>query len=291
MSSENLPLEIPNYTPEEITQLYRVMTPSEKKEFDELISGGRSAETLTLEAAGPETWLRTLGSRTFTGTFADFHYDLWEWYWRIAGKRRAEIPLTNQELVYLALWFRGAGKSSHVEWCAIAEGALVGTGYVQYICRKEGQAQEHVASIRQRIESENVARYYPQLANPKIGRHGNQYGWGQDFLLTAGGWAIRPIGLEQAVRGGKVGDLRVTLRIFDDIDNETDSPYVVEGIEKRIARSILPMGGPEAITLFAQNIISPQLYGQPDLHAQKPIACPKSGGWPNSCLQQSRNRI
>lgn len=116
MSSENLPLEIPNYTPEEITQLYRVMTPSEKKEFDELISGGRSAETLTLEAAGPETWLRTLGSRTFTGTFADFHYDLWEWYWRIAGKRRAEIPLTNQELVYLALWFRGAGKSSHVEW-------------------------------------------------------------------------------------------------------------------------------------------------------------------------------
>ncbi len=59
---------IPNYTPEEITQLYRVMTPSEKKEFDELISGGRSAETLTLEAAGPETWLRTLGSRTFTGT-------------------------------------------------------------------------------------------------------------------------------------------------------------------------------------------------------------------------------
>jgi hypothetical protein len=202
-----------------------------------------------------QTWLRACGPRTFTGTFAPFHSEFWEWNWRLTWKIVKGEPIAEEELAFLALWFRGAGKSSHVEWAAIAEGALVGSGYVLYVSGTQALAEGHVSAIRERLESEEVARYYPHLANPQIGRHGNQFGWRQDFLRTEGGWAIRPVGLDVGVRGGRVGDLRPTLIIFDDIDDHKDSPHVVETKESKIARSIMPAGTSRTRMLFAQNLI------------------------------------
>lgn len=202
-----------------------------------------------------QTWLKTCGPRTFTGSFAPFHADFWEWNWALTQKLRNNEPITEDELVFLALWFRGAGKSSHVEWAAIAEGALVGSGYVLYVSGTQTLAEGHVSSIKERLESEEVSRYYPSLANPQIGRHGNQYGWRQDFLRTSSGWAIRPIGLDVGVRGGRVGDKRPTLVIFDDVDNHSDSPLVVQNKLETIARSIIPAGTARTRKFFAQNLI------------------------------------
>jgi len=155
----------------------------------------------------------------------------------------------------LPLWFRGAGKSSHVEWAAICEGAIVGSGYVLYVSGTQALAEGHVAAIRGRLESEEVSRYYPHLSNPLIGLHGNQYGWRQNFLMTSGGWAIRPVGLDVGVRGGRVGDLRPSLIIFDDVDDHSDSPLVVATKEATMARSIMPAGTQRTRILFAQNLI------------------------------------
>ncbi len=206
--------------------------------------------------AGWQTWLRAVAPHTFTGSFAPFHANFWDWFWALAQKRRAGLPLTDDESVFLAIWARGQGKSSNVEWAAIAEGALVGKGYVLYVSGTEALAEEHVAAIRDRIEAESVARYYPGLANPQLGRHGNQRGWRQNFLITASGWAIRPIGLDVGVRGGRVGDQRPTLIVLDDVDSHDDSPLVVQKKLATISRAILPAGDRAgALVLGAQNLI------------------------------------
>lgn len=202
-----------------------------------------------------QTWLRSCAPNTFTGSFASFHTDFWDWYWRITDKRRKGLPLTDEEMAFFAIWMRGGGKSSNVEWAAIAEGALVGKGYVLYVSGTQKLADGHVSSVRDRLEGEEIARYYPGLADPQIGKHGNQKGWRQDFLQTANGWAIRPLGLDVGVRGGRVGDLRPTLIIFDDIDDHKDSPLVVQNKLETISRSIIPAGGPNTIFLGAQNLI------------------------------------
>jgi hypothetical protein len=145
--------------------------------------------------------------------------------------------------------------SSNLEWAAIAEGALVGEGYVLYVSGTQALAEAHVSSIRDRIESEAIARYYPKLAEPLLGKHGNQWGWRQDFLRTKSGWSVRPIGLDVGIRGGKVGDMRPTMILFDDVDDHKDSPHVVEQKEQTIARAILPTGTRNTIVLFGQNLI------------------------------------
>jgi hypothetical protein len=200
-------------------------------------------------------WLRTYAPQTFTGSFASFHCEFWDWYWSICAKRLAREPLGDEESVFLAIWSRGAGKSSNVEWAAILEGALFGSGYVLYVSGTQALADSHVASIRERIESERVARDYPHISNPKIGKFGNQYGWSQSVLITVGGWAIRPIGLDVGVRGGRIGETRPTLIILDDVDDFSDSPAVVEKKLAAITRSIIPAGGRGTVILGAQNLI------------------------------------
>lgn len=202
-----------------------------------------------------QTWLRSCAPRTFTGSFSQFHRQFWSWYWRITEARRKRQPLTDEDLAFLAIWMRGGGKSSNVEWAAIAEGALVGQGYVLYVSGTQALAEGHVQAIRERIEGEQVARYYPHLAEPQVGRHGNQYGWRQDFLRTKNGWSIRPLGLDVGVRGGRVGDLRPTLIIFDDVDDHADSPLVVQRKLETISRSIIPAGTKGTAILGAQNLI------------------------------------
>ena len=216
---------------------------------------GESLAAKQLEQEGWQRWLKTVGANTFTGDFGFFHAEFWDWFWRITEKRRQHLPLTGEELAFLAIWARGCGKSSVVEWAAIAEGALVGTGFVLYVCANQANAERHVESIRARIEGDAVTSYYPQLAQPKVGKQGNRFGWRQDFLATASGWAILPLGLDVAVRGVRFGDTRPTLIIFDDIDETDDSPHVVEKKLDTIARKIIPAGTRNTIKLFAQNLI------------------------------------
>lgn len=207
------------------------------------------------EAQGYEHWLRFLGSHTFTRPFAPIQHRFWEWNWSCLMKLQDDLPLTPKELVGFEPWSRETGKSSNVEWACIAEGALLRGGYVIFYCGKQAQAEEHVTAIRDRIESEKVAKLYPWLGKPKMGTHGNRFGWGKEFLMTSGGWAIRPVGADVAIRGGKTLNLRPTLIVIDDLDELGDSPVVVEHKEMILTRSILPMGNDKTRVLVPQNPI------------------------------------
>lgn len=236
-------------------EMYRIDPVSCKKLIASL-----KVKSTTLEMMGYERWLRELGPRSFTGTFAPFHHDIWKWYWPITQAQRRGEKLNLEDITYFAPWGRGLGKSTMAEWLAIAEGCLIGTGFVLYVCSNAESAEAHVESIRERLETEPaLIATYPGMKKPagKAGFTGEhkQYGWRQDYLMTANGWAIRPIGLDKAVRGWKRGDTRVTLIILDDIDDDDDGPDIVAKKEKRIAKKILPMGTERTKVVFAQNLI------------------------------------
>lgn len=207
------------------------------------------------EALGYDHWLHKLGHQSFTIPFAPVHREFWKWNWEVLMKIRDGVELDPTDFVAFIPWSRDYGKSTVVEWAAIAEGAMLKGGYVIYVSGRQSQAEEHVVAIRNRIEDEGVAKLYPWLGKPKMGAHGNKFGWARDFLMTSGGWAIRPVGLDVAIRGGKVLNMRPSLLIFDDIDELGDSPYVVENKERTLTRSILPMGTDKTRVLVAQNPI------------------------------------
>ncbi len=235
-----------------------------------------------LEAKGWRTWLPTLGPRTFTRPFAPFHAEYWDWLWETRTRLLRGDKLTPEELVMLLIWFRGGGKSSHVEWGCICEGARAPRGFIGYICETEALSLGHIQSIRRRLDSPQIIEYYPGLASPKLDRHGRQVAWRQDYLYTKSGWGIIPIGLEEGVRGGKLEDVRFTTLVFDDIDNRTDSPAAREKKLKRIAFEILPAGTLSADTMvwFPQNLIDEDsclnqiLTGRVDILSERQVSGP-----------------
>lgn len=220
----------------------------------------KTPQAVKLESEGYLSWLKTLGPRTFSQPFAFFHHEFWGWYWPVRQKLLKGEQLSPAEMAMLLMWGRGMGKSSHVEWACIAEGALGEgltdePGFVGYVCDTESLAKGHIQSIRNRLDSPEIAYYYPGLSNPRVDRHGYQTAWRQDFLATSSHWGIIPIGLEEGVRGGRLFDLRFTMFVFDDIDNRKDSAAAVEKKQKIIAHEILPAGTANTLKLVPQNLI------------------------------------
>jgi hypothetical protein len=220
----------------------------------------KTPQARALEALGYEPWAMKLGHRTFKKPFSPFHHRFWRWYWLARLKLLAGEKLTADELAALLVWGRGLGKSSHVEWACIAEGALGEgvvdePGYVGYICADADLAKGHIQSIRNRLDSPEISHFYPGLANPRVDIHGYQTAWRQNYLATRSGWGIIPIGLKEGVRGGRLFDLRFTMFVFDDIDNRKYSADVIKKNLDIIAYEILPAGTPQTLKLFPQNLV------------------------------------
>lgn len=220
----------------------------------------KTPQAVALEAMGYEPWAMRLGARTFKKPFSPFHHRFWRWYWPARLKLLRGERLTVDELTALLIWGRGMGKSSHVEWACIAEGALSEgvtdePGYVGYICADADLAKGHVLSIRDRLGSPSIAEHYPGLAHPRLDKRGVQTAWRQDKLVTDSGWGIIPIGLKEGVRGGRLFDERFSMFVFDDVDSRRFSSDVIRKNLEIIAYEILPAGTPQTLNLFPQNLI------------------------------------
>jgi hypothetical protein len=219
----------------------------------------KTPQARALEVLGYEPWAMKLGPRTFKHPFSPFHHRFWRWYWPARMKLLAGERLSVDELTALLIWGRGLGKSSHVEWACIAEGALSEgmtdePGLVGYVCADSDLAKGHLESIRNRLESSEVGHYYPGLANPRVSR-GVQTAWRQDRLVTASGWGILPLGLKEGVRGSRLDDMRFSMFVFDDVDSRKFSSDVIKKNLDIIAYEILPAGTPQTLNLFPQNLI------------------------------------
>lgn len=193
--------------------------------------------------------------KTYSAGFEWFHADFWNWYWPLLQLRRKGLPVPLElSLDCFLPWGRGLGKSACLEGLALAEGALIPGAFGVYISSTKDKAQEHLQSVRSLIESSAVGRYYPQLANPRIGKFGNQRAWKSTAVYTDG-FAIVCCSLEQGIRGLRDEERRPTFILLDDIDERDDSAETKKEKFEAITQDALPMLAPYGLTVLGQNLI------------------------------------
>lgn len=197
-----------------------------------------------LRALFPRYWCDELGQ---TVPFADRHHEFWRHVWAIEKGARPK-PV-------VAIWGRGGGKSTNAEAAVIAVGARKARNYCLYISGTQEQADAHVASIASMLEGDEIARFYPLMAERAIGKYGNSRGWRRNRLRTAHGFTVDALGLDVAARGVKIDHQRPDLIVLDDVDDTEDSPETTEKKIRAITHKILPAGSSDCATVAVQNVV------------------------------------
>lgn len=219
----------------------------------------KTPEATELEAQGWEVWLSELAPHVFDQSFASFHREYWDWYWALLVAKRDGVKLSTLgvPLAYLLTLGRGMGKSSTVEWDNIALGALLGRTIGLYISSTGDLAEGHLKNIQEEIEGSRLAKYYPGLAGPQVGKFNNRYGWNQALLATKSGLTLFAVGLQSEVRGIKRMNLRPAKITLDEFDSKNDSADVVKTKEAIIGGSIFGTQAQtgDTIITMAQNLI------------------------------------
>lgn len=181
--------------------------------------------------------------------FAPHHEEFWEWAWNIERGKRPES--------FIAIWPRGGAKSMSAEMAVVMLGALRKRRYVLYVSGTQDQADDHVQTIADMIESSAIGKQYPELASPKLGKHGNQRGWKRNRLRTASGFTVDAIGLDKQSRGKKLEEDRPDLICLDDVDDESDTELTTTKKIRVITRKLIPAGSSDLAILGAQNLVHP----------------------------------
>lgn len=150
-------------------------------------------------------------------------------------------------LALIEIWPRGSGKSTTAELAAAYLSTLGTRHFVLYVSGTQDQANKHVQAIATLLESLQVER--------KLNHFGQSRGWTAQLLRTASGFNVAAYGLDAALRGLKLDQFRPDVIIFDDIDDDEDSPETIKKKDRIIRRSILPSGSKDAAVLFIQNLI------------------------------------
>lgn len=191
---------------------------------------------------GYEAWIQEMFPKYVTRPLADFHYDFWDHTWA--------IELGQRPRPYVAPWFRGGAKSASIEMGTVAMGARGKRRYALYVHAIQGKANDHLLSIRDMIENSGLARRYPIFANPKVGKQSNIRGWNMERLWTGGDFIVDAYGLDAGLRGARIAEIRPDLIIFDDVDEENDSPGVVAKKIELMSKKIVAAGDLTSRAIF-----------------------------------------
>lgn len=174
--------------------------------------------------------------------------------------------------------------STVAELAVIAEGCILNAGFALYLSDSQLLAEEHLYSVKSILENGIFAKYYPQMARPKVSQTGNQAKFTQDTIVTENGWGMTARGITGNVRGGRLGTLRFTLIVVDDADSLTDSLAVIEKKKRILSRSVYPaMDKRLGKTIFAQNLITENsvasqiVYRKTDILSERTIIGEQSG--------------
>lgn len=199
---------------------------------------------------GWREWLAAIFPKAVHYPMAPHHEAFWAYVWAI-DYRSAPDP-------FFGIWSREGGKSTNVECGACALGTRGARRYGVYIRMTQEQADNSVGTnIAAKLETPEVEYYYPTHGAVLVGKHGSRRGWRRNRLRTAGGLTIDALGLDAASRGLKVEDQRPDFMIFDDIDDEHDTPVLTAKKRKIITTAILPAGAANCAIIGIQNLIIP----------------------------------
>lgn len=238
------------YTPQELENLYNLMTPKERKEFDLLLLP--SLEELE---ADWRVWLKTLFPQFMRGELSFFQIEYMDWFWAALMAKKAGLPLPDGVNTFMSVWSRAAAKSTFARLAPIMEAAILKKGYCLYLGRSQDTANQHLSSIESLFTSEMVRYYYPELSKPKKGDTDKNKAWNQKMLHLACGYVVQAVGLDVGVRGANIDDMRITLLVPDDIDDISDTPLQSEQKMEKFLHSILPTKKAGTIFVCAQNLV------------------------------------
>lgn len=183
----------------------------------------------------------------YRDNFGERHTQFWQ--------HIEHIGIENNLPALIAIWPRGSGKSTTMEGSVARLGAKEVRRYCWYVCETQDQADKHVASVSSMLESRAVDRYYPALGRRLLDKYGQSEGWKRNLLRCGNGFTVEAIGLDKAVRGGKMDWARPDLIIFDDVDGRHDSPGTIKRKVETITENILPAGSTDVAVVFVQNLI------------------------------------
>lgn len=217
-------------------------------------------------------WLPTVFPEYVDRAFSAYHAEYWDWVWGLAQDARPSS--------FVAIWPRGAGKSTSAEMAGAMVAALGTRAYALYICETQEQADDHVSNTAALLESSPFDQFYPSAASRKVGKFGNAKGWRRNRVRTASGFTLDAIGLDTAARGVKLEGDRPDLIILDDIDGKLDSAATTAKKIITITHTLLPAGSDDVAVLAVQNLVVPdgvfsQLAdGRADFMAERIVSGP-----------------
>jgi hypothetical protein len=183
----------------------------------------------------------------FAGGYATYHAEFWR---HVFGLRAGESAPA-----FVAIWPRGFGKSTSVEYAAAVVGAIGSRSYVLYVSATQDQADDHVGNVAKILESASFERYFPNVSRRQVGKYGTATSWRRNRLVTDSGFTVDAIGLDTASRGAKMGDIRPDLIICDDIDGLSDTAATTKKKIAALTKTVIPAGGPGAAVIVCQNLI------------------------------------
>lgn len=209
----------------------------------------RATAPVLVPPANWRDWLPALFPGYVSRAFGAHHAEFWDHVWSIEAGVRPPA--------FLAIWARGAGKSTSAELATIAIGARNVRKYCWYVRETQDLADKSVENIAALLESDTVATYYPDLGRPKKGKFGSVKGWRRQRMRTASGFTVDAIGFDTAYRGSKVEENRPDLVVLDDLDNKLDTPAATAKKITTLTTSLLPAGSPDVAVIGIQNLIIP----------------------------------
>ena len=192
-------------------------------------------------------WLQLLFPNLFYRPFADRHIDFWT--------HVDSIQSGIKPPAFFAIWPRGDGKTTSAESAAVYLGAHDKRKFVLYTRSTQDKANESVLNIASMLESKQIAEYYPQLAERKLGKYGNVKGWRINTLRCANGFNVVALGYDAAVRGIKIEEYRPDVIFIDDIDSKDDTSEAVEKKIRTLTLDILPVGSSDVAIIGIQNLV------------------------------------
>lgn len=199
----------------------------------------------------PDTWRAAVLGRWFQKPDGWFHKRAWAKIWAVE-EEVAPRPL-------LLPWFRFAGKSATIRGGAVALAARRRRRFFLYFSRTQESADRHVTNINRMLLTPEMARYYPDLAQPLLSKvTGAQVSWSRQQIVTRGGVVFVALGLESASRGINWEEIRPDVIIVDDIDGLRDSIQVVNNKIEVLGSDVFPAGQENTWIVFAQNVIHSQ---------------------------------
>lgn len=200
-----------------------------------------------LDAGWFELWCQLLHPGWVGEGFASFHRDLWFW--------ALDIERGVRPRPYVACWSRGHGKTSSLQLVLSAIAARQRRAYGIYIGAAQTAVEDKVAGVGELMLSPLFAHAYPETATFYESAAGTKRDWRRARIRTASGFTLDAFGLDQAIRGARVDEDRPDFIVLDDVETESDTPYMTAKKLGALTEAIIPAGATDAAVVFIQNRI------------------------------------